>query len=329
MSAIQKELVSATGVKPVADRQAFLLDLMKAITNLTDKAYDALSDEAADWFTAAAEVKNANFEARKKNAKAKQDDLPDFPDYEPEAAPEEGRRRRRAVEDDAPAAQEKRAMEVGDNVKIVTLRGKEYLGEVIELDKKQVVLKDDAGDEIEIGLDKIDTTEIFHGDAKPGGAPEEELDQDPVAVGAEVLITNKRGKEYTGVIAEITEDDIILEDGEEISRDRVETVKILKKAPAAKGKAEKEEAPARSRGRSAPEPEADADAKPKRSSNPAGVSVGGRIREIMCDDLEITEAEVGKVLKKEGLEFRDTSLKMIFKDVTQVFTLLRKNKKLK
>ncbi len=71
------------------------------------------------------------------------------------------------------------------------------------------------------------------------------------------------------------------------------------------------------------------DDKPKRSSNPAGVSVGQRIKDIIADDLDITEDKVGAILKKEGLEFKDTSLRMNFADCAKFLVCLRAAKRIK
>jgi hypothetical protein len=140
----------------------------------------------------------------------------------------------------------------------------------------------------------------------------------------------KRGKKVIGKIIEINDEIIAVDvDGkeEEFSLDRVETIKAAGKTKASKEETKEEPKTRRGAGKDKAE-EADGEVKHTRASN-GGISVGGRIREVMCADLEITADEVGKVLKKEGIDFRETTLNMIHKDTTVVFSLLKKNKKLK
>ena len=54
-----------------------------------------------------------------------------------------------------------------------------------------------------------------------------------------------------------------------------------------------------------------------------------RMREIICDDLDITKEGIAKILKKEGLTYRDNTLDIVFGDVGRIVTLLRERKLLK
>jgi len=140
----------------------------------------------------------------------------------------------------------------------------------------------------------------------------------------------KRGKEYVGKIVEMDDEVLVLKtDGgeEELARDRVETIKLVG------GKAEKEEPKASGRRSSKAEDKGGdddkgGDEKAKRSSN-NGVSVGTRIKEIIADDIEATEADVAKILKKEGLEFRENTLKLNYVDCHKFLDVLKAKKLLK
>lgn len=82
MSAIEKELTAAAKIKPKKgeDRQAYFKRLCKAIYNIKDPEWEALSVEAQDWQNDAAERLKAG------------DPIPEFPDSEVEGeAPEEAR----------------------------------------------------------------------------------------------------------------------------------------------------------------------------------------------------------------------------------------------
>jgi len=313
MSKICAELVKATelSTKRGEDQQDFLTRLIKAVTALSDKEWDGLSEASQAWFNSAVDAKNA---------KAKT--LPDFPDAEKEDdKPARRGRGSKAEKEDPPAAK------VGALVEIVTKRGKKITGKIVELDKEMMVIKTDDGEE-EVALDRIESTNVFHGDAKPDADDEP---ADPVIkVGSEVKVVTKRGKEYVGKIVEMDDEVLVLKtDGgeEELARDRVETIKLVG------GKAEKEEPKASGRRSSKAEDKGGdddkgGDEKAKRSSN-NGVSVGTRIKEIIADDIEATEADVAKILKKEGLEFRENTLKLNYVDCHKFLDVLKAKKLLK
>lgn len=317
MSKIQKELSKATGVEPKKGeaRQAFLAALVVAIAKLSDKEWDALTDAAQDWF-------NASAAAKKKNK-----DFPEFEDYveEPDEQEEEPapRRSRGKADKEEDAA----VLKVGVRCKITNKRGKVYEGEVVELDKEIVVVKDADGEEHEIQRDRIEATEVYHGSAEPEGADEPEGPAEP-AVGDTVKVTNTRGKVYEGEVTEL-DDDVIVVGDDEISRDKVKDIEIVKAAKKARGASKDADDEKPARGRAKADADEAADDKPKRASNPAGVSVGGRIRELLCEDPDMSLEDIDKALTKEKIAFRPASSKMIFKDVQHVFSELRKNKKMK
>ena len=304
MSKIQKELVEATelATKRGEDRQDFLARLVKAVPDLSDAEWEKLSKKAQDWFNDAADAKNA---------KAKT--LPDFPDLEKDE-PEAKTTRRGA------AKEEVREPQVGDVAKITTKRGKVETGTIVEIDDKIVAIKMGNGEEMEFNQDRVESIEIAGGAAK---ASKDEPDAGPAEpkVGATVVLVTKRGKEVTGKIVEIDADVIVLDvDGkeEEFDQDRVASVTVkaakAEKAAGRRGAAKEEEE----------KPEADK----KRASN-GGVSVGERIKEIIADDLEATIEDIGKILTKEGLEFRDNTLKLNYTDCHKFITILKAKKMLK
>lgn len=315
MSKICAELVKATelSTKRGEDQQDFLTRLIKAVTGLSDKEWDGLSEAAQAWFNAAVDAKNA---------KAKT--LPDFPDAEKEEVEEKTSTRRGSSKAEK---EEPRAAKVGAKVEIVTKRGKKIAGVIVELDKEVMVIKTADGEE-EVALDRIDTTNVFHGNAEPEKDDGPALDV--IKVGSEVKVVTKRGKEYVGKIVELDDEVLVLKtDGgeEELARERVETIKLVG------GKAEKEEPKASGRRSSKAEDKGGdddkgGDEKGKRSSN-NGVSVGTRIKEIIADDIEATEADVAKILKKEGLEFRENTLKLNYVDCHKFLDVLKAKKLLK
>ena len=69
MDDVEKELLEATGFKPkkeYPDRQDYLAAIARAVNSMDSEDFDQLSNEAADWFNAAAQALND------------QDELPDF-----------------------------------------------------------------------------------------------------------------------------------------------------------------------------------------------------------------------------------------------------------
>lgn len=326
MSKLQAEIIKATGLKVTKGeaRPAFIDRLLVATHKLDDAGWDSLSKEAQDWFNDATDVKNANI----KNPKAAKA-VPDFPDLEQEEDEPKPRGRRRAAEEEQ--QQVPAELEVGVEVEVVTSRGKEFAGEVIELSDDDIVVK--VGDEeLEFSRGKLEsitvTTLVAAGETDDGPAGPKEPEQ-----GDTVTLVTTRNKEYTGEVVEISDDDIVVKVGAEeleFSRSKLKSVVV---AAAEAAQEEDEPKPRGRRGAAAKDDGKDAgkdeDAKPKRSSNPKGVSVGGRIRELMAEDTNITQEDVSKTLKKEGLEFRDTSLGMIYKDTKAFLDLLKAAKKLK
>lgn len=332
MSNIQKNIFEIAGLKKVKDEtRAQLLDrCLVAVNKLADKDWDALSTEAQDWFNEATEVKNANIKSPR-SAKP----VPDFPDFQEDDAADEApkSRRRSAAKEEEPAAAAELAE--GDSVKVVTARGKEYEGVLVEVSDEEIVLKTED-DELEFDREKVTVTVL----ESAAGEGEADGPADP-EVGDQVTVVTSRDKTYEGEVIEIDDENIVLKVGKEeleFSKEKLKsvTVKAEEKAedepaPRRRSAAKEDEPAPRRRGSAAKEENADdgADTGKKRSSNPRGVSIGGRIRELMAEDTNISIEDVTKALKKEGLEFRDTSVNMIYKDSKQFLDLLKSNKKLK
>lgn len=57
--------------------------------------------------------------------------------------------------------------------------------------------------------------------------------------------------------------------------------------------------------------------------------MGTRIRELIIGDLKMTQDEISKVLKKEGLEFRDNTLALNYTEAHKLIEMLRVAGKLK
>lgn len=320
MSAIQKELLKAAGLEAedFKSRRDLHEAIVKAVNKLSDDEWNDLTAKAQDWFNDAADAVKA------KKAPA------EFPDYkEPTAEPETRSRRRSDPEQTqtAAAGEESGAedLEEGQRVKITyKKRGSEKVadGEVVEVSKRKgfVVVKE-GDDEHEIDFDAVVRVEVFHGTA---AEPEPETSAGP-AVGDEVKFQNKRGKKFQGVVKALTDEYIELDDGSDCDLEKIDgDVEIVKKAKPASDTA-------RSSRRGSDEPKDDKAGKGKddepekvpRSSNPKGVSVGGRIRELLAEDPEMSMEDVGKALKKADIEFRDTTLKMIFGDCTDFLGKLK------
>lgn len=313
MSKIERELSEATEVtaKRGQSRQEFLSALVLGVAKLSDKEWDNLTPAAQDWYNAAAEEQNAAKKAKRDAV------LEDFADAEKE---EPVTRRRGSASDEKEEAPTKsREPKLKDMVKVVTKRGKSVTGTVVEIDDEVIVLKMGDGSEEEFDRSRLESITVAGGESDEPAA-------DPVKVGSTVKVVTKRGKELEGKIVELDDEVLVLKtaDGEEeLNRDRIETIKPVageestrsSRRSSDKG-AEKEEAKG--------EPE-----KTKRSSNAEGVSIGTRIKELICDDLDATEADIAKALKKEGIEFKENTLKLNYVDCHKLITIMKAKKLIK
>lgn len=310
MSKIEKNLLDID-IKPKRneDRQDFLRRAVKEVTSLPDKDWDELEPETQDW---------ANTQADAINAGAKT--VADFPDLKPAEPETSGRRRSTARDDDKGAITGTKEIDpakakVKTALKVVTKRGKELSGVVVEVDKDVLVLKLGNGDEEELDISRIEKAYVLDTDGAGDGDA-----ADPIKVGATVTVVTKRGKEITGKITELDDEVMVLKtaDGEEeVDRSRVESVKV---ASSGEG---------RSAGRRASGAQAEPPEDKKTRSSNAGVSVGQRIKELIAEDLEATIEDIDKQLTKEGLEYKDSSLRMNYTDCHKFLDALRAAKRLK
>ena len=306
-SKIQDELVKATGVKPddYKDRQKFLHALMMGVSKLNDADFDKISDPAADW-------NNEVVDAYKSD---KNKDLADFADIE---ADEPAKRTRRSADDGGSTVM---TPKVGDTCEVTNSRDVTKKGVVVEIDDKVLVLDVPGEGPIDYSRDRIKSTNVLNG----ASAKDEPAGEFVPKVGLWVAIKTKRGRECEGKIVEIDKENLTLEvDGkdEDFARDRVETIKAV----ASKGEKADDSGKGKDDGKTK---DAGEGGKEKRASNPEGVSVGTRIMEIIADDLDVSEEAVGKQLKKDGLEFKDNTLTMQYKQARKMVEILRKKKMLK
>lgn len=315
MSNIQKKLADATEIEPskranetITD-QAYLMRLALGVQKLGDDDWNKLDSAAQDWFNKAADA----IEAKR--------DIPAFPDM-PQAEAQATRRRGAAAEPAATPFTSKDAKK-GDTVVVTTKRGRTIQGRVVQADAQGLVLEDDEGRDVELDHDKIEVITLAGGNAAAPVVP------DVAEVGDTVQVTTKRGKVVMGNIKELTDKDIVLVDaaGEihEFDLDRLDGGITVKVKAAAGGRA-----PAKTEPAAKTTPVAEA-AKPPRASTAAngGVSVTGRIRELIADDLTSTKEAISAQMKKEGLEFKQATLDLTYGDMHKIIGVLRDRKVIK
>ena len=336
MSKIQAELAKATGVNPEQGQSiidpAYLKKLVRAVANLADKDWDALSGPAQEHHNTAADAANAK------------KDIPNFPDYvEPEeAAPR--RRRSAASEDDAPAAKTYKPAK-GDEVEIVTSRDKVVVGKVVDPDDAGDLVLMVDGEEVGYGLAKLKSITQKNAPLPEADKPRRRKsadDDEPAVVepevGDTVEVENSRGTKKMGNIVEMDGEVLVIKDaaGEEIeyAREKVKSI-VVKVKNAKAAEAPKRRAKADDDGDDkGDDKKADAKAdKPARVGKDAngGVSVTTRLRELMCEDPldPLSLEDLGKAIKKEGLACNDSTMKMVHADCAKLFKMLAAGKHLK
>lgn len=327
MSDIQKEICKVLDLdapKKASERQAFLSKVVKELNNVNDADWAKLSKDAQQWFNSAADAKNA-----------KAATLPDFPDLDEEAEEETTTRRRATSDDDAPKATGTKEIDPEDvkekmAVRIITKRGKDISGVVVEVTKKIVAIKLGNGDEEEYDFDRIDKILVAAEAEKEEGtkrrrSAEDDEPADPIKVGAMVKIVTKRGKEAEGEILELTDDMLLLKEGKdevEYSRDRIESIKPLG------GKAAQEEGGTRRRATSDDKADKGDGEKRTRASN-EGISVADAVTHAILDDMEADMETIGKAIKKKGVEFRENTLTLNYKATHKFLAILKERKMLK
>lgn len=312
MSKILKELADAVEIdrkRNETDEQLFQR-IMVPVSELGDAEWNGLSDEAQEYFNAAADAANKKlpFVAP-----------PDSEEKKAEA-PANTRARTRTT---AAAEPEKLEPRVGLIAKVVTKRGKEIQGLIVELDAEVIVIKPSAGgDDEELNRSRVESITVIPAAA---AASEPEPPADP-KVGDTVKVVTARGKEITGALVEEDGDVVVIKtaDGdEELNRSRIKSIEIVsaKKTGGRAAKSEEKPEPAKS-------DEKPAGGRVTKAAN-GGVSVTMRIRQLIAEDLDISAEGVGKALKKEGLEFRDNTLKLTFDETNKVISVLKEAGRLK
>lgn len=300
MSAIQKQLAAATEVEPSKRRdetvtsQEYMKRLALAVGDLSDKEWEDLSTEAQDWYNSAAD----SIEAKK--------DIPEFPDLPKADAPATSRRRGAAQQE-----VEEYKPKKGDVVTVTTSRDKVYTGTIVELDDEGLVLDVD-GQDVELDHAKIKTV-MAVGGAKSEPAADPETPKDP-QVGDTVQVVTKRGKTIMGKITELSDDEMILEDaaGEvhELSKDRLTSVEIKAQGKPSRGGSVEEKRPAKG-------------AVEKKDKPEKAVSATLRMRQLLVSDLSMKKDEIAKSLTKEGFEFKQATLDLIYSDSHKLIELLK------
>lgn len=317
MSKIQELLAAATELAPskrnnetITD-QAYMKRLALGIQDLPDADYDKLPKEAIDWFNSAAD------------AIEKKQDIPAFPDME--QAEGGGRRRRAAAAEPFKAEDAKK----GDKITLKTKRGVEYVGvEVLDTYEGGLVI-DDRGREKEIDLEVIaEIARASDGGSAGGDEPKELV----LEVGATVKVITARGKEVLMVVTELTDDEIVGKDAagdpQEFTRDKLKSVTVT--LPPGGGTTSRRAASSTG-GEGTKAGAAGEPAKQGRvtAASNGGVSVTTRIRELIAENFEFTKDQVGAVLKKEGLDFKQNTLDLTFGDMHKIIGILRTAGRLK
>ncbi len=308
-SKIISELVAASGVDIDADGNYadVVTVIADAISELPDDKWNALSDDAADYYNDVSTALN------------KKKPVPAPSDWEEPKAATRGRAKRGA---DAEQWEPK----VGAVVKLTNTRDQDFIGEILEMDDDTIVLEV-GGEEKEFARKRVKSV-------GPAKAPDAEVSKTPEVVsepkvGATVTVTNSRDVSYTGKVVEMDDDTIVLEvDGQEkefIRKKLKACVVAGAKSDAKQPRASKAED--KDDGKSGTK----SDAKQPRASKAdnGGVSVTGRMRQLICDDFDLKVEDVAKQMTKEGLVFRDNTLALTFAETHKIIACLRDAGKLK
>jgi hypothetical protein len=312
MSKIQAKLAELTEQVPsrrsneqITD-QSYMQRLATGVDGLTDDEFNALPPEVSAWYNAAADA-----------IETKQP-IPVFPDMitaTADAGAGVGRRRAASAAAATPWVPSK-----GDTVDFTTKRGKSYTSaSIVVVDDTGYVFKTTDGQEIEIDKDKVATI------AQTGATTSQQPPADTTPqivephVGATVKVETARGKIVTGKITELVGDEMVAVDaaGEihEFSKSKLKSVQVLASANPGAAAATSP----------ASNPAAAEQSGQRRASaaNNGGVTVTGRIRQLIAANLKATKEDIGAVMRKEGLEFKDATLDLTYNDAHKLIGILR------
>lgn len=335
MSKIQQLLAKATETDPKRGESitdpAYLKRLALAVGELPDKDWDALPEECQDWVNEAADAINAK------------KDVPVLPDAEKEPVKEEApaRSRRRSAEAEEPAKEAAATpykAAKGDKVKVVTKRGKEYEGTIVDPDDKGELVLDDGKEELGLDLERIESVTPLNPPAeepKNGRRRKAAEDDEPAGpvepeVTDTVELVTARDKTYLGNVIELSGDEIVIKTaaGEELEFDRAKLKSVVVKVKNAGVHAQLGRH-RRSGEKDAKKDEPEGKARKTTKEDNGGVSVTTRARELMCDDLAADKEAIMKLLKKEGLDFKENTINLIYADVQKLVKMLRERKLMK
>lgn len=332
MSKIRDELMKAGDVaaKRGEDHNDLGRRIVLAVQDLSDKDWNKLSEPAQDWFNEAATAYN------------EKKDIPPFPDAEKADADEKPARSRTRAADPEPEKEpevEAYVPKRKDEVKVTNKRGKVYQGKVVEIDDEVIVIDTGDGEE-EIARDRIESIEPLGGAGKAGKADEPESSEPEK--GDTVQVTTSRDKVVMGKILEIDDEAIVLVDTSgdehEFSRDRLKSVVVKAKgsAPAGRPSKKDEDADEKPTTRRTAAKDKDEGGEAEKGgktrvtkADNGGVSATTRIRELIADNLDASKDEIAKMATKEGLQFKDNTLQLIYTDCTKFVKMLRERKLLK
>jgi len=206
----------------------------------------------------------------------------------------------------------------GDFVTLTTKRNAIIFGVIVEITDDIVVLDVD-GKEAEYDRARVASIVV-----NPESEPVEEAGSATPVVGDYIKAVTKRNKEVEGKVVEIDENILIIDvDGAdvEVDMDTAKSLEIVKDEVKATGRSRRG---ATDEKKGAAEPE-EKKTKTTKADN-GGVSVGLRMRQVICENPDDKVEAINKLLEKEGLSFKEATLKIVYKDVHVVFDLLKKLK---
>lgn len=322
-SKIQQALAKATEVEPKKDEtitdQSYMKRLALAVGELSDKDWDKLDGDQQDWTNAAAD----NINAKK--------DVEVYADYVKPAEDAPRRRRAAADADETPAASASYTPKKGDKVKATTKRGKTYEGVVVDPDDAGELVIHDGTEELGIKLEGLTIEQVV--DAEQPTSRRRKAAEEPAAppepeVSDTVEVKTKRGKTLVGNVVEIDDKVVVIKtasgEEEEFDIDRLESITVkVKNAGKSAGKADPEPGKGKK-----DESEAGKRTKTTKDDN-GGVSVTTRARELMVENLDADKDKIIAMLKKEGLEFKENTIQLIYGDVHKLIGMLKARKMLK
>lgn len=313
MSKIKAELIKATELSTKrgesdADQKVRLLH---AVSELDDDGWNGLSAEAQTWFNDSTDAVNG-----KKPPLA-------FPDEPKEDVKEDKKPARRGAAKEEEAETPEPA--VDDEVTIVTKRGKTANGKVVEISDDLIVILD-GKEEVEYPRDRIESITVkveekpARSSRKKAEDDEPEKKEEPAVaepnVGDVVEAVTGRGKTVAGEVVEVGDDLVVVKEGKdevELTVSKLKSLKVTKPAKAVSGR----------RGAAKEEPKGDEKEKHTKTSKAenGGVSATTRMREILVDDMSLSEEGLIKQLKKEGLTFRDATAGIIHTEIHRAYKL--------